>query len=259
MSVYHAPRARVHAPPPADADDCEPTPDELRTAFADALRGRHSSNAPLMTRAMREKRDQELGRTKKVYEQIRIRVRFADRMQIESTFPAAATIMDVYAFVDNALVDASDTYVLFQSPPRRDFPRTTSTPAQTLTSLGFAPAAVLGVRWSDPSRNATDAPAPLKPELLARARDVPAPPSFAGAQVPMTRAPSLETPATEARGKRKLPKVRVVLLTVGTIFAGAFGFGIAFDTLTEKWWDNHNKGKQWKDIRHKYLSDDAEE
>lgn len=102
---------------------------------------------------MREKRDQELGRTKKVYEQIRIRVRFADRMQIESTFPAAATIMDVYAFVDNALVDTSNTYVLFQSPPRRDFPRTASTPAQTLTSLGFAPAAVLGVRWSDPSRN----------------------------------------------------------------------------------------------------------
>ncbi|SHO79077.1 Similar to S.cerevisiae protein QCR9 (Subunit 9 of ubiquinol cytochrome-c reductase (Complex III)) [Malassezia sympodialis ATCC 42132] len=46
---------------------------------------------------------------------------------------------------------------------------------------------------------------------------------------------------------------------VGTIFAGAFGFGIAFDTLTEKWWDYHNKGKQWKDIRHKYVSDDAEE
>ena len=143
------------APPPADTDDFEPTPHELRAAFADALQGRHSTNAPLMTRAMREKRDQELGRTKKVYEHIRIRVRFADRMQIESTFPAAATIADVYAFVDEALVDTSDTYVLVQSPPRRDFPRTDPARAQTLASLGFAPAAVLGVRWSDPSRNGT--------------------------------------------------------------------------------------------------------
>jgi len=163
-SVYRAPSTRAHgtqcmltdaAPPPADTDDFEPTPHELRAAFADALQGRHSTNAPLMTRAMREKRDQELGRTKKVYEHIRIRVRFADRMQIESTFPAAATIADVYAFVDEALVDASDTYVLFQSPPRRDFPRTDPARAQTLASLGFAPAAVLGVRWSDPSRNGT--------------------------------------------------------------------------------------------------------
>ncbi|WFD20467.1 hypothetical protein MCAP1_002711 [Malassezia caprae] len=250
-------------------DDFEPTSHELRAAFADALQGRHSSHAPLMTRAMREKRDQELGRTKKVYEEIRIRIRFADRMQIESTFPASATIKDVYAFVDDALVDASDTYMLFQSPPRRDFPRTEPR-AQTLASHGFAPAAVLGVRWDDPRKNgtctrshqATDAPAPLKPELLARARDVPPPPSFTGAQVPMVRAPSAEARAPEAREKRKFPKwfkSTGGAARVGTIFAGAFGFGIAFDTLTEKWWDHHNKGKQWKDIRHKYLSDDAEE
>ena len=30
--------------------------------------------------------------------------------------------------------------------------------------------------------------------------------------------------------------------SVGPIFAGAFGFGIAFDTLTEKWWDMNNRG-----------------
>lgn len=136
-------------------DDFEPTPHELRVAFADALQGRHSSNAPLMTRAMREKRDRELGRTKKVYEEVRIRIRFADRMQIESTFPASATISDVYAFVDDALVDASDTYLLFQSPPRREFPRTEPARAQTLVSLGFAPGAVLGVCWSDPRKNGT--------------------------------------------------------------------------------------------------------
>ncbi|WFD36934.1 qcr9 subunit 9 of the ubiquinol cytochrome-c reductase complex [Malassezia cuniculi] len=38
---------------------------------------------------------------------------------------------------------------------------------------------------------------------------------------------------------------------VGSIFAGAFAFGIAFDTISQKWWDAHNYPKQWKDIRHK--------
>jgi len=64
-----------------------------------------------------------------------------------------------------------------------------------------------------PSHAATDAPAPLKPELVARARDVPVVPPFTGAQVPMVRAPSVEAPAAEAREKRKFPKVRRARLT----------------------------------------------
>lgn len=59
--------------------------------------------------------------------------------------------------------------------------------------------------------------------------------------------------------------------SVGTIFTGAFLFGIGFDTATQMWWDRHNKGvriqreggriltlasacdiqKQWADIRDK--------
>ncbi|PWN24165.1 putative QCR9-ubiquinol--cytochrome-c reductase subunit 9 [Microstroma glucosiphilum] len=45
---------------------------------------------------------------------------------------------------------------------------------------------------------------------------------------------------------------------VGTVFTGAFAFGLAFDTLATKLWDNHNAGKQWKDIRDK-ISSQAEE
>ncbi|WFD47392.1 qcr9 subunit 9 of the ubiquinol cytochrome-c reductase complex [Malassezia furfur] len=41
--------------------------------------------------------------------------------------------------------------------------------------------------------------------------------------------------------------------TVGTIFTGAFLFGIGFDTATQMWWDRHNKGKQWADIRDKCI------
>lgn len=64
----------------------------------------------------------------------------------------------------------------------------------------------------------------------------------------------------------------------GAIFAGAFAFEIAFDNLSDRVWDNVNKGvstgrtklfmvaltglitgavqqRQWKDIRNKYLTE----
>ncbi|KAJ1020234.1 hypothetical protein NDA18_005834 [Ustilago nuda] len=44
-------------------------------------------------------------------------------------------------------------------------------------------------------------------------------------------------------------------ISVGSIFFGAFAFGIGYDLATTAWWDSHNKGKQWKDIRGKYLED----
>ncbi|KAJ7638596.1 ubiquinol-cytochrome C reductase [Roridomyces roridus] len=40
---------------------------------------------------------------------------------------------------------------------------------------------------------------------------------------------------------------------VSTIFVGAFTFGIGFDTAVTSFYDKWNKGKQWKDIRHKYV------
>ncbi|KAG2225331.1 hypothetical protein INT45_005575 [Circinella minor] len=39
---------------------------------------------------------------------------------------------------------------------------------------------------------------------------------------------------------------------VTTIFVSAIGFNMGFDTLTDKIWDDANKGKQWKDIKHKF-------
>lgn len=42
-----------------------------------------------------------------------------------------------------------------------------------------------------------------------------------------------------------------------TVFVGAFGFEIAFDKTITKLWDAHNRGRQWKDIRHKYVEDDG--
>ncbi|KAH9850093.1 ubiquinol-cytochrome C reductase UQCRX/QCR9-like protein [Lenzites betulinus] len=42
---------------------------------------------------------------------------------------------------------------------------------------------------------------------------------------------------------------------VPTIFAGAFAFSIGFDVGITSFWDSWNKGKQWKDIRGKYMED----
>ncbi|KAF2083418.1 ubiquinol-cytochrome C reductase [Saccharata proteae CBS 121410] len=48
---------------------------------------------------------------------------------------------------------------------------------------------------------------------------------------------------------------------IGTVFIGAFGTQLAFDSTSEKIWDSLNKGRQWKDIKHKYMEkeDDDDE
>ncbi|ODV75607.1 ubiquinol--cytochrome-c reductase subunit 9, partial [Cyberlindnera jadinii NRRL Y-1542] len=48
---------------------------------------------------------------------------------------------------------------------------------------------------------------------------------------------------------------------VGTIFAGAFVFQPVFDSGVTRWYEYHNRGKLWKDIKGKYVGggDDEEE
>lgn len=45
---------------------------------------------------------------------------------------------------------------------------------------------------------------------------------------------------------------------VGTIFLGAFIFQSSFDTLMNKWWEAHNKGKLWKDVKPRFVGNDEE-
>ncbi|OBT66670.1 hypothetical protein VE03_03911 [Pseudogymnoascus sp. 23342-1-I1] len=54
--------------------------------------------------------------------------------------------------------------------------------------------------------------------------------------------------------------VRRNYVFLGTVFAGAFAFEMTFDSVTDSLWDNINKGRQWKDIRAKYIEagDDSE-
>jgi len=43
---------------------------------------------------------------------------------------------------------------------------------------------------------------------------------------------------------------------LATVFAGAFAFELTFDRTMDRIWDSANKGRQWKDIKHKYMESD---
>lgn len=43
---------------------------------------------------------------------------------------------------------------------------------------------------------------------------------------------------------------------LGTVFFTAFAFEMAYDTATSAIWDQLNRGRQWKDIKHKYIEDE---
>jgi len=41
---------------------------------------------------------------------------------------------------------------------------------------------------------------------------------------------------------------------VSTIFLGAFAFGVGLDVGVSAFWDRWNRGRQWKDLRQKYVT-----
>ncbi|KAI8632177.1 ubiquinol-cytochrome C reductase [Xylariaceae sp. FL1651] len=43
---------------------------------------------------------------------------------------------------------------------------------------------------------------------------------------------------------------------LGVVFVSAFAFEMAYDTTMNKIWDNLNKGRQWKDIRSRYVEEE---
>ncbi|OBA22233.1 ubiquinol-cytochrome C reductase, partial [Metschnikowia bicuspidata var. bicuspidata NRRL YB-4993] len=46
---------------------------------------------------------------------------------------------------------------------------------------------------------------------------------------------------------------------VSTIFAGAFAFQAFLDVGVTKWYENHNRGKLWKDVKGKFLEGGEED
>ena len=49
---------------------------------------------------------------------------------------------------------------------------------KTIRELGMAPQAIVDIRWSDTAMNANSFAAPLQPNLLAQAKELPTPRSF---------------------------------------------------------------------------------
>lgn len=141
------------APPPPPADNgLKPTSAELKSAFQDHIQQRHGPDAPMMTKAMREKEEAKRRVGRKVYSEVKIRVRFADRTQLETSLPVTEKLPSIYGFVRNSLNTAAQQtpFTLFTSPPKTDYKESDK---RTLRELGFVPAAVLSVRWENAAFN----------------------------------------------------------------------------------------------------------
>ncbi|KAF9933894.1 hypothetical protein FBU30_004062 [Linnemannia zychae] len=54
-------------------------------------------------------------------------------------------------------------------------------------------------------------------------------------------------------GYNTIVKRNSIFLT--TIFVTAFATEMVFDSVSDRIWDNLNKGRQWKDIAAKYTTD----
>ncbi|PHH89808.1 hypothetical protein CDD83_5214 [Cordyceps sp. RAO-2017] len=45
---------------------------------------------------------------------------------------------------------------------------------------------------------------------------------------------------------------------LAAVFGAGFAFEMGFNSSMNRFWDNHNRGRQWKDIRSRYV-ESAEE
>ncbi|PQE31927.1 hypothetical protein CJF32_00008819 [Rutstroemia sp. NJR-2017a WRK4] len=68
-------------------------------------------------------------------------------------------------------------------------------------------------------------------------------PSYLQASHPPAPAANIQSKMRGTSEDRELTKV----------FASAFGFELAYDSVTDRIWDTINKGRQWKDIRARYI------
>lgn len=48
-------------------------------------------------------------------------------------------------------------------------------------------------------------------------------------------------------------------LMLATVFTAGFAWEVGFNNTMNKIWDSHNRGRQWKDIRHKFIEAEEED
>jgi len=183
FKVYK-PSSSSAPPPPLPDDYFTPTAADLKLAQSGlAARTQALNDAPLQLRAVREaaeksKRDRWPNTT--------IRIRFTDRTQLEKVFPSSSKMRAVYAFVRGSLrEDVKPVKFVLYQPPKRDLKVSDPTVRDlTLSELHLAPSSVLLLRFEDSAYeeqahalNGSSVSAPLAPEILSQAMDLPAPPS----------------------------------------------------------------------------------
>ncbi|CAK5269835.1 unnamed protein product [Mycena citricolor] len=191
-----------------------PTAADLQSAQATlSSRTQALNDAPLQFRAEREaaakaKRERWPSTT--------IRIRFTDRTQLEKVFPSSSKIRAVYAFVRGSLrEDVKPVKFVLYQPPKRDLKVSDAKVRDlTLADLQLAPASVLLLRFEDADHesearalNGISVAAPLVPEIMQHAIDLPAPPP-AEASTTNTTSANLAASASKAAAsiEKKIPK-----------------------------------------------------
>ncbi|KAJ7062377.1 hypothetical protein C8F01DRAFT_1284980 [Mycena amicta] len=214
FKVYKPSSTTARPLPPLSDEDLTLTSADLKAA--QSMLSVHTQalvDAPLQLRAVRdaaEKAKQER------WPNTTIRICFADGTQLEKVFPSNSKIHVIYAFVRSSLREDVQPvkFVLYQPPKRNLKVSDTAVRDLLLAELYLAPASVLLLRFEDTahpdkvrSLNASSASAPLAPEVLAQAINLPNPPA-ALAPSPGTTGSSL---AEEAKNvlqsmEKKMPK-----------------------------------------------------
>jgi len=205
FKVYKPTDTITRVPPPLPDEYFEPTAEDVRAAQATlTARTQALVNAPLQLKSAREATEKA---RRERWPLTRIRVRFPDRTQLERVFPSTDKIKSVYAFVRELLRDDVKPvkFILYQSPPKRDFK--VSDPkvrGLSLVELELAPSSVLLLRFEEDHLNHVHVTAPLLPEILAQAVDLPIPVDSEGPTQAPSATSSLSVP--KLLGEKKIPK-----------------------------------------------------
>ncbi|KAK4048646.1 hypothetical protein OIV83_004616 [Microbotryomycetes sp. JL201] len=136
----------------------QPTASELQQAFAGQVRKREQlTDAPLLTSKLREREEATSHREKaRRWPHTRIRIKFADRSQLEGVFPSTDKLVHVYEFVRLAVDERhrDHPFVLYQSPPRREFVRgAPEFKGKSLMDLQLTPSSVFYIKFSEDALN----------------------------------------------------------------------------------------------------------
>nr|KAJ3420781.1 Tether containing UBX domain for GLUT4 [Polyrhizophydium stewartii] len=137
------------------------SPLELKALVASQqARNKQIADAPLMTRAMRE-REEEARRQK--HPKTMIRVRFPEQLTLQATFWSGDRVSELYATVREHLAQPERAFALYVAPPHRELPG-----EATFWEAQLAPASVVHFAWVN-----RDGAAALSSAAAAMAREFP--------------------------------------------------------------------------------------